>query len=210
MSCRAKAAIVARDETRDRRAGAAQSRPHLRPCAGSGCGFSERLLHGEAVSIGMVLAFGFSARLGLCRSRRRARVAAHLAEAGLPTRIETVPGGTRTRKRSDGTHRAGQEGQAWGAHLHSHARHRRRASSPTMSIGRRDRLPRARSSPTRDERMLRRNVVSIVICPAARGVLCRPRDRADGCLARAPACGWKGTAAGAPASSTAFCPSVNQ
>ena len=32
-------------------------------------GYSDRLLHGEAVAIGMVLAFGFSARRGLCAQR---------------------------------------------------------------------------------------------------------------------------------------------
>ena len=38
------------------------------------CGFSDRLLHGEAVAAGMALAFGFSARLGLsARRRSRAR-----------------------------------------------------------------------------------------------------------------------------------------
>ncbi len=55
-------------------------------------GYSERLLHGEGVAIGMVLAHGFSARLGLAPSQDTGRVAAHLASAGLPTRLSDVPG----------------------------------------------------------------------------------------------------------------------
>ncbi len=48
-------------------------------------GFSDRLLHGEAVAIGCVLAFRLSAHLGLCSADAADRVAAHLARAGLPT-----------------------------------------------------------------------------------------------------------------------------
>jgi 3-dehydroquinate synthase len=55
-------------------------------------GFSDRLLHGEAVSIGMVLAHGFSARLGLAPSQDTSRVTAHLRAAGLPTRMADIPG----------------------------------------------------------------------------------------------------------------------
>lgn len=59
----------------------------------SATGFSDRLLHGEGVAIGMVLAHGFSARLGLASSQDTSRVAAHLHAAGLPTRLAEVPGG---------------------------------------------------------------------------------------------------------------------
>jgi 3-dehydroquinate synthase len=55
-------------------------------------GFSDRLLHGEGVSIGMVLAHGFSARLGLAPSQDTGRVIQHLAAAGLPTRLADIPG----------------------------------------------------------------------------------------------------------------------
>lgn len=55
-------------------------------------GFSDRLLHGEGVSIGMVLAHGFSARLGLAPSQDTGRIAAHLKRAGLPTRLQDIPG----------------------------------------------------------------------------------------------------------------------
>jgi 3-dehydroquinate synthase len=56
-------------------------------------GYSDRLLHGEGVAIGMVLAHGFSARLGLAPSQDTGRIARHLAAAGLPTRLADIPGG---------------------------------------------------------------------------------------------------------------------
>jgi 3-dehydroquinate synthase len=48
-------------------------------------GFSDRLLHGEAVAAGMAIAFRFSAARGLCAPDDAARVRAHLASVGLPT-----------------------------------------------------------------------------------------------------------------------------
>jgi 3-dehydroquinate synthase len=59
----------------------------------AGTGFSDRLLHGEGVAIGMVLAHGFSARLGLAPSQDTGRIAAHLQAAGLPTSLADIPGG---------------------------------------------------------------------------------------------------------------------
>ncbi len=55
-------------------------------------GFSDRLLHGEGVAIGMALAHGFSARLGLAPSQDTGRIVAHLKTAGLPTRLADIPG----------------------------------------------------------------------------------------------------------------------
>ena len=55
-------------------------------------GFSSRLLHGEGVAIGMVLAHGFSAKLGLSPSQDTSRVEHHLQAAGLPTRLADIPG----------------------------------------------------------------------------------------------------------------------
>jgi 3-dehydroquinate synthase len=56
-------------------------------------GYSSRLLHGEGVAIGMTLAHGFSARLGLAPSQDTGRVEAHLKRAGLPTRLADIAGG---------------------------------------------------------------------------------------------------------------------
>ena len=60
--------------------------------APSNTGFGDALLHGEAVSIGMVLAFELSARLGLCPRADAERVRAHLAAVGLPTGFPAHPG----------------------------------------------------------------------------------------------------------------------
>ncbi len=54
-------------------------------------GFEEAALaHGEAVALGCVLAFQYSARLGLCPAAEVARVETVVAAAGLPTRLTQV------------------------------------------------------------------------------------------------------------------------
>jgi len=53
-------------------------------------GFSDRLLHGEAVAAGMALAFRFSAAQGLCSAEDARRVTEHLAAAGLPTTLDAA------------------------------------------------------------------------------------------------------------------------
>lgn len=91
-SCRMKAQIVARDEreTGDRALlNLGHTFGHALEAA---AGFSDRLYHGEAISIGMVLAFAFSARRGLCSQADAERVVRHLAAVGLPTRISDIPG----------------------------------------------------------------------------------------------------------------------
>jgi 3-dehydroquinate synthase len=50
-------------------------------------GFGSRLLHGEAVALGMVLATDFAAKLGLVGAEDALRVRRHLADCGLPTRL---------------------------------------------------------------------------------------------------------------------------
>ncbi len=55
-------------------------------------GYSDRLLHGEGVAIGMALAHRFSARLGLAPSQDVGRIEAHLKAAGLPTTLADIPG----------------------------------------------------------------------------------------------------------------------
>ena len=93
VCCRAKAAIVARDEreTGDRALlNLGHTFGHALEAA---CGFSDRLLHGEAIAIGMALAFEFSARRqGLVSKAAAARAIRHLADVGLPTRIGDIPG----------------------------------------------------------------------------------------------------------------------
>ncbi|HYD15783.1 MAG TPA: 3-dehydroquinate synthase [Hyphomicrobium sp.] len=92
-SVKAKAAIVARDEheTGDR---ALLNLGHTFGHAlEAWTGYSDRLLHGEGVAIGMCLAFRFSESLNLCPAGTAERVSRHLAAVGLPTRISDIPGG---------------------------------------------------------------------------------------------------------------------
>jgi 3-dehydroquinate synthetase len=56
-------------------------------------GFSERLLHGEAVAIGICLAFRLSEELGFIGNNSVARVEAHFSALGLSTHIAHLPGG---------------------------------------------------------------------------------------------------------------------
>jgi len=50
------------------------------------------LLHGEAVAIGMALAFAFSVELGICPASDAERVCAHLKAVGLPIRPRVIEG----------------------------------------------------------------------------------------------------------------------
>jgi len=50
-------------------------------------GYSDRLLHGEAVALGCVLAFDFSAERGLCPAADAGRAREHFARVGLPTTL---------------------------------------------------------------------------------------------------------------------------
>jgi 3-dehydroquinate synthase len=90
VSCRMKAAIVAADEreTGDR---ALLNFGHTFGHAlEAETGFGDRLLHGEAVALGMVLAFDFAVRLGLASGQDSHRVRRHLAAAGLPTELAAL------------------------------------------------------------------------------------------------------------------------
>jgi 3-dehydroquinate synthase len=92
ISCRAKAAIVARDEreTGDRALlNLGHTFGHALEAA---TGFSDRLFHGEGVAIGMVLAAEFSASLGMIGQSDAARIERHLAEIGLPTHLQDIAG----------------------------------------------------------------------------------------------------------------------
>jgi shikimate kinase / 3-dehydroquinate synthase len=92
-SCKAKAAIVGRDEYE------AGERALLNLGHTFGHALervtaydTERLVHGEAVAIGMACAFRFSARRGLCPAEDAARVEAHLKAVRLPVHMSAIPG----------------------------------------------------------------------------------------------------------------------
>jgi len=93
VCCRAKAGIVARDERETGERALLNLGHTFGHALEAGCGFSGRLLHGEAVALGMALAFEFSAKKGLISAADAARASAHLAAVGLPTHVKDVPGG---------------------------------------------------------------------------------------------------------------------
>ena len=55
-------------------------------------GFGDRLLHGEGVAIGMVLAFEMSERFGSCPRGTAARIGKYFRRMGLPVSPRDVPG----------------------------------------------------------------------------------------------------------------------
>jgi 3-dehydroquinate synthase len=87
-----KAEIVAQDEKEQGRRALLNLGHTFGHALESETGYGEALLHGEGVAAGMALAFRFSARQGLCSGQDAVRATAAIAAAGLPTRLEQVPG----------------------------------------------------------------------------------------------------------------------
>lgn len=84
-SCKAKATIVSADE-KERGVRALLNLGHTFAHAlEAASGYDGRLLHGEAVSIGLVMAHRLSARMGLCGDNAVQAVESHLKNLGLPT-----------------------------------------------------------------------------------------------------------------------------
>jgi len=85
VSCRIKAEIVGADE----RENADRALLNLGHTFGhafeAAMGYDGRVLHGEAVAVGTILALDLSVRLGLCPADDPARVRAHFRAVGLPT-----------------------------------------------------------------------------------------------------------------------------
>jgi 3-dehydroquinate synthase len=90
-SVRAKAEIVGQDERETSGRRALLNLGHTFGHAiEAETGIGGKLLHGEAVALGMALAFRFSAAQGLCSGADAERVEAHLRETGLPVRLSEV------------------------------------------------------------------------------------------------------------------------
>ncbi len=91
VCCRAKARVVAADE----RESGVRALLNLGHTFGhaleSMAGYGQDLLHGEGVSIGMVMAYDLSVRLGLCPQEDADRVRDHLLKVGLPVSPAAVP-----------------------------------------------------------------------------------------------------------------------
>ncbi|TWA92254.1 3-dehydroquinate synthase [Bradyrhizobium stylosanthis] len=91
-SCRAKAGVVTRDERETGERALLNLGHTFGHALEAATGFSDRLFHGEGVSIGMTLAAQFSAKLGMIGEADAVRVERHLIEAGLPTRLQDIAG----------------------------------------------------------------------------------------------------------------------
>jgi len=92
VAVRGKADIVARDETETGDRMLLNLGHTFGHALEAWAGFSGRLLHGEAIAIGIGLAFRLSEQLGLVGNNSVARVETHFASIGLPTRIADIPG----------------------------------------------------------------------------------------------------------------------
>jgi 3-dehydroquinate synthase len=93
ICCRGKAGVVSRDERENGERALLNLGHTFGHAFEAGAGFSQRLLHGEAVALGCTMAFQFSARKGLSSAADATRVRAHLDAVGLPTQVRQVQGG---------------------------------------------------------------------------------------------------------------------
>jgi 3-dehydroquinate synthase len=89
-SCGMKAAIVAADEREEGDRALLNFGHTFGHALEAETGFSDALLHGEAVALGMVLAFDFAVRLGIATGQDAHRVRRHLAASGLPTELLAI------------------------------------------------------------------------------------------------------------------------
>ncbi len=91
-SCEAKARIVAEDENETGVRALLNLGHTFGHALEAATGYSDRLLHGEGVAIGMVQALRFSERLKHAAAGTAGRVAKHLKAAGLPVHSRDIPG----------------------------------------------------------------------------------------------------------------------
>lgn len=84
-SCAAKAAIVARDEREHGERALLNLGHTFAHALEAAAGYDGRILHGEAVSAGMLMAFEYSQLLGLCPGQDVSRVRAHVERMDMPT-----------------------------------------------------------------------------------------------------------------------------
>jgi 3-dehydroquinate synthase len=92
-SVRGKAEIVSRDETETGDRMLLNLGHTFGHALEAWAGYSQRLLHGEAIAIGICLAFQFCHELSLTDAPTVQRVRGHFRTVGLPTRIADIPGG---------------------------------------------------------------------------------------------------------------------
>jgi 3-dehydroquinate synthase len=91
-SCQMKAGIVARDERESGERALLNLGHTFGHALEAVTGYSDRLVHGEGVAIGMALAARLSVRLSLMPPADADRLERHLKAAGLPATIAGIPG----------------------------------------------------------------------------------------------------------------------
>lgn len=91
-SCEMKAEIVAEDEKETGRRALLNLGHTFGHALEAETGYSNALLHGEGVGVGMALAFQLSESLGLCKAGAAERVLAHLRAADMPATLLDIPG----------------------------------------------------------------------------------------------------------------------
>lgn len=89
-SCNAKAAIVGKDERESGLRALLNLGHTFGHALEAAAGYDGRLLHGEGVSIGMVLAHRLCVKMGLCPGQDAGRIEAHLKACGMKTEIRDI------------------------------------------------------------------------------------------------------------------------
>ncbi len=91
-SCQAKADIVSADERETGQRALLNLGHTFGHALEAETGYSDMLLHGEGVAIGMIMAFDLSVRMGLCPAEDSARIHRHFAAVGLDTGLDHLQG----------------------------------------------------------------------------------------------------------------------
>jgi 3-dehydroquinate synthase len=91
-SCEAKARVVAGDERETGNRALLNLGHTFGHALEAEMGYGDGLRHGEAVSIGMRMAFDYSVRCGLCPAADADRLRSHLSDCQLPVYISDIPG----------------------------------------------------------------------------------------------------------------------
>lgn len=99
VSCRAKAAVVAEDEREHGRRALLNLGHTFGHALEAETGYSSRLLHGEGVAIGSVMAFQLSERMNLCVPGSAERLQSHYRALGIPHNLSGISDASWTAER---------------------------------------------------------------------------------------------------------------
>lgn len=89
-SCHSKALIVAQDEKEAGQRALLNLGHTFGHALEAACAYDGRLLHGEAVAIGMVMAFALSVKMGICNQEDYNTVIQHFDDHGLQTKASQI------------------------------------------------------------------------------------------------------------------------